>query len=315
MLLNIIILIVGFVLLIKGADLLVESAASVAGKMHIPQIIIGLTIVAMGTSAPEAAISIQAAIKDQVGITIGNVLGSNILNILLILGLTAIFKTIHVKTDTIQKEIPFIAIATIIFTILGIRGRLISRVNGVIFLVMLAFFMYYTVYKAKKGREELLASGDEEPEEGQRSILVLFILFLVGLVMLIFGSDMIVDSASYIAKALGMSDRLIGLTIVAFGTSLPELITSLTALKKENPDMAIGNVVGSNVFNLLFIIGVVAVIHPIPFPSTFIIDSMVALFAVILLYLMTFRDKDLNRKEGIIFVICYIIYTIYLIMS
>lgn len=315
MIINIIILIVGFVLLIKGADLLVESAASVANKMHIPQIIIGLTIVAMGTSAPEAAISIQAAFKDQVGITIGNVLGSNILNVLLILGLTAVFRTIHVKTDTIQKEIPFIAAATVIFTILGIRGSLISRINGVIFLVLLVIFMYYTMYKAKKGREELLECSDGEEVEETKPVFVLLILFVIGLVMLIFGSDMIVDSASYIASALGMSDRLIGLTIVAFGTSLPELITSLTALKKENPDMAIGNVVGSNVFNLLFIIGVVALIHPIPFPNTFIIDSVVALFAVVLLYLVTFRDKDLNRKEGFVFLICYAIYTGYLICA
>lgn len=308
LLFNAILLVIGFVLLIKGADFLIDSAVGIARMMNIPTIVIGLTIVAFGTSAPEAAISIQSALNHQAELAIGNVLGSNILNVFLILGMTAAFQAIHVKRNTVRMELPFIILATVVFAVCGIVGNRISRLDGFILWGLLFVFMVYTMFQAKNGEAE------ESEEVKTRPMPVMIILLILGFFMLIFGSDMIVNNASAIAKTFGMSERLIGLTIVAFGTSLPELVASLTAVRKGNSDMAIGNVVGSNIFNLLFIAGTVSVISPLPFSKDFFFDLGVTLLAAILLFLFSFGNKQIDRKEGGFFLLCYVLYTAFLIM-
>ena len=244
MLIQIVLLVVGFVLLVKGADWFVEGVAGIAEKFGIPQLVIGLTIVAMGTSAPEAAVSITSATKGNAGITIGNVVGSNILNVLVILGLTAVITRVAVQKSTIRYEIPFMLVITLALLGLGLSGNEISFVEGIILWVLFIIYMAYLFYMAKKQKEEV-EDSKEQP------VWKLILLGVVGAVLVVWGADISVDAASAIAKMFGMSDRLIGLTIVALGTSLPELVTSVTAARKGKADIAIGNIVGSNVFNIL----------------------------------------------------------------
>lgn len=305
---KIVLLLLGFVLLIKGADVMIDAAVGIAQKLNVPDIVIGLTIVAFGTSAPEAAISIQSAIAHQAELSIGNVLGSNIMNIFLILGVTAVIVPIHLKSNTVKIEIPFVILSTIVFTYCGLKGNSMHHVDGVILLGLLSVFMIYTLIQARKGQAEELDDVKIRP------LPLMLLLLVLGFILLIAGSNLIVDNASYLAAYFGMSSRLIGLTIVAFGTSLPELVASLTAARKGNSDMAIGNVVGSNVFNLLFIIGTVSIISPIPFSESFLIDAIVALAAAVLLFLCTLRKKEISRLTGILFLLCYFAYTAYLIV-
>lgn len=311
-LLQIILLIVGFVMLIKGADWFVEGASKIADKFGIPQLVIGLTIVAMGTSAPEAAVSISAAMKQNAGITIGNVVGSNIMNIFLILGITSVITAISVQQSTIKYEIPFLIAVSILLPILGVvGGGNISRLDGVIFWVCFILYLLYLLHMAKKGQ----AVMEEVPEsEASDSILKMLIMVVVGGGLIVFGSDVTVDAATEIAKIFGMSDRLIGLTIVAFGTSLPELITSVTAGIKGKADIAVGNIVGSNLFNILFVVGTTALITPVVFASNFIIDSTIAVLAAVMLILFVMKEHKLKRTGGILMLISYAAYFIYLLV-
>ena len=244
---NILLLVVGFVLLMKGADVFVDGSSSLAGKLGIPQIVIGLTIVAFGTSAPEAAISITAGIKGSAELAVSNVVGSNILNVLLILGIASVITPLAVKKNTLFIEIPFVAVITIVLLVLGMNGYSLSRFDGVILTILFLIFMGYLVYISLKKKDE----EEEEVKKLPTWLMILYIIF--GGAAIVGGSQLTVNSATAIAKYFGMSDRLIGLTIVALGTSLPELITSVTAACKHNADIAIGNIVGSNIFNILFV--------------------------------------------------------------
>lgn len=318
--LQIFILAAGFTMLIKGADFFVDGSSGIAARFGIPQLVVGLTIVAMGTSAPEAAVSISAALKGNAGITIGNVVGSNILNILIILGLTALLtkKIVPVASSTIKYEMPFMIVVTLILLWMGYAGNRISRLEGAGLWSVFLLYLYYLLKMAKKGADK--KSDDKEGEitgrEGdkkEKSMAMLFLLTAVGLALIVIGSSVTVDAATAIAKIIGLSERFIGLTIVALGTSLPELFTSVSAARKGNADIAIGNIVGSNIFNILFVVGISALITPVVFESKFIVDSIVAVIAGALLWIFSFRGKSLNRFEGCLLLLGYLGYFIYLL--
>ena len=297
---NIILLVLGFILLLKGADWFVDGASSIASRFGIPQLIIGLTIVAMGTSLPEAFVSITAALKSNAAITIGNVVGSNILNVGIILGITALIRPLHIQNSTIKYEMPFMILVTFVLILLGINTT-ISRLDGII---MWLFFLGYLYYIFKMSKNQM-----EETEIKQTNPLFI----PLGLICLMIGSNFAVDAATNIAISLGVSQRFIGLTIVALGTSLPELVTSVTAAKKGNADIAIGNIIGSNIFNILFVVGSSALITPVPFEPNFIIDSFVAILIGLVLYICTKKTRVLDKKAGILLLITYSIYFIYLL--
>ena len=307
-------LILGFVMLIKGADWFVGGASSLADKLGIPQLVIGLTIVAMGTSAPEAAVSISAALKntaenDSAAIAIGNVVGSNIMNILLILGITAAITSVAVQTSTLKYELPFLLAVTVLLFGLGYFDGEVTRLDGVILWACFILYLLYLLRMAKKGQASL-----EEAEKVNSGPLVLLLLLVGGGACIIIGSNITVDAATELARIFGMSERLIGLTIVAFGTSLPELITSTTAAVKKKADIAVGNIVGSNVFNILFVIGTTALIKDVPYNKAFFVDSMIAIAAVVLLFLCAVRRKKLTRAGGIVMLACMAGYMVYLIV-
>ncbi|MBQ4528142.1 MAG: calcium/sodium antiporter [Clostridia bacterium] len=305
--LNFLILAVGFALLVKGADWFVDGSASIAAKFGIPQLIIGLTIVAMGTSAPEAAVSISAALGGNAGITIGNIVGSNILNILIILGLSSVIVSIAVAKQCLFIDTPCMIGISVLLLILGLDGN-ITLTDGIILLVVFVLYLTYLFIAAKKNN----SSGDEIKI---MSVPKSVIFALLGLAMIVFGSNITVDSASFIAKAFGLSDSFIGLTIVALGTSLPELFTSVMAARKGNADIAIGNVVGSNIFNILFVVGLSGVITTVPFEPKFIIDTAVAVGAALLLFLLCLKGKKLTRISGVIMLLCYAGYFAYLVSN
>jgi len=304
--LEILLLVLGFAMLVKGADWFVEGAAGIASKFGIPQLVVGLTIVAMGTSAPEAAVSITAALKGNAGIAVGNVVGSNILNILIILGLTGLITSVAVQKSTLFIEIPYMLAVTGVLLAMGIMGNSINFVEGIIFWVMFIIYLGYLFVLAKKGKSE-----EEEKEE--RPLWKLLLLALVGGVVVVLGSNFAVDAATAIAQIIGLSEKFIGLTIVALGTSLPELVTSVTAAKKGNADIAIGNIVGSNIFNILFVLGTSALIIPITFEPSFAIDTIIAIAAGVLLWIATIGKKKLTRPWGIFMVVCYAAYFVYLL--
>ena len=306
MFLQVFILLVGFLLLVKGADWFVEGAAGIAKKLGIPQLIIGLTIVAMGTSMPEAAVSITAALQENAGITIGNIVGSNILNILIILGVTALITNVAIQKSTLYYEIPYMIAITIVLMIFGITGEEITFIEGVIFWLLFIAFLGYLFVMSKKGNSQ----EDEEVKDIPVWKCILFML--VGGVMVVKGSDFAVSGASAIARFFGMSERFIGLTIVAFGTSLPELVTSVTAAKKGNAGIAIGNIVGSNIFNILFVIGTTALICTVPFEGKFIIDTIIAIASGAVLWLGTYKNRELRKPCGIVMLLGYAAYFIYL---
>ena len=306
MFLQVIILLAGFLFLVKGADWFVEGAASIAKKLGIPQLIIGLTIVAMGTSMPEAAVSITAAINKNAGITIGNVVGSNILNILIILGITAVITNVAIQKSTLLYEIPFMTVITIILLIFGITGSEVTFIEGVIFWILFLIYLGYLFVMAKKGNDQ------EEAEAKDNPVWKCMLLMVIGGILVVKGSDFAVSGATEIARYFGMSERFIGLTIVALGTSLPELVTSVTAARRGNTGIAIGNIVGSNIFNILFVIGTTALICTVPFESKFIIDTAIAVLCGAILWIGTFRHKELRKPCGVVMLLCYVAYFLYL---
>ncbi len=303
---EILLLVVGFAMLVKGADWFVEGAAGIASKFGIPQLVVGLTIVAMGTSAPEAAVSITAALKGNAGIAVGNVVGSNILNILIILGLTGLITSVAVQKSTLFIEIPYMLVVTGVLLAMGVMGNSINFVEGIIFWAMFIVYLGYLFVLAKKGKSE-------EEEKENRPLWKLLLFALIGGVVVVWGSNIAVDSATAIAQIIGLSEKFIGLTIVALGTSLPELVTSVTAAKKGNADIAIGNIVGSNIFNILFVLGTSALIIPITFEASFAIDTIIAIAAGVLLWIATIGKKKLTRPWGIFMLVCYAAYFVYLL--
>lgn len=300
-------LLLGFVMLIKGADWFVDGAAGLARRLGIPQLVIGLTIVAMGTSAPEAAVSISSALKGSAEIAVGNIVGSNILNILIILGLTSLLIPLRVAVSTRNYEIPYMILITVLLVFLGSTGQQIVWWEAV---VLLAFFGGYLWYLFRMARKQKEAPGQTS---GGKPLWILPIYMIAGIGLVVLGSSLTVDGATGIAKMLGVSERFIGLTIVAFGTSLPELVTSLIAARKGNADIAIGNIVGSNIFNILFILGITGLILPIPFAANFLIDTWIAVGTGVLLLLGVLKGRKLTRGLGVVMLICYAAYFWYLL--
>lgn len=303
---QVLLIVIGFVMLIKGADWFVEGASGIATKLGIPQLVIGLTIVAMGTSAPEAAVSLTAAVKGSAEITIGNVVGSNILNILVILGVTSVIVTTAVAKSTVFYEIPYMIGITLLILGLGYTGYEITFVEGIILWAAFLVYLGYLFLMAKKQQTK-------EVEEKQQPIWKLLLGIVVGLVLIIFGSDVSVDGATELARIFGMSERFIGLTIVALGTSLPELFTSVSAARKGKADIAIGNIVGSNIFNILFVVGTTALITPVAFASNFVVDTVIAIASAVLLLVCVAKKRALGRTAGILMLCGYVAYFIYLI--
>ena len=307
-LLQLVLLVLGFVMLVKGADWFVDGAAGIAEKFGIPQLVIGLTIVAMGTSAPEAAVSISAAFKGAgaADITVGNVVGSNILNVLIILGLTAVITAVPVQVSTVRYEIPFVIVVSAILLVFGLSGNTISRVEGGIFWALFILYIMYLLYMTKKHPDA--AEEASEP----KSIWQLLLFLVVGIVLVILGSDVAVDAATILAQVAGLSEKFIGLTVIALGTSLPELVTSVSAARKGKADIAIGNIVGSNIVNILFVAGTTAIITPVPFVDSFKIDTLVSIAGVVILLLGVARSKKLKRPTGIVMLLAYAAYFVYL---
>ena len=311
---QIVLLIIGFVMLIKGADWFVDGAAGIADKLHIPQLIIGLTIVAMGTSAPEAAISISASVQGSADIAVGNVLGSNILNVLIILGVTSIITPLAVQKSTVKYEIPFVIIISIIFALIGLFDNSIGLIDGILLWVLFIAYIAYLFIMTKKGKIQADEPNDEDNDKKPKKVWQLILFGIIGIALVVLGSNITVNAATEIATMFGMSERFIGLTIVALGTSLPELVTSITAALKKNADIAIGNIVGSNIFNILFVIGTSALITPVAYQSQFLVDSIFCIAtAMLLLLLVLNKDKKLKRWGGILMLICYAGYFVYLI--
>ena len=299
MILQMLLLVLGFLMLVKGADWFVDGASGIAERFGIPQLVVGLTIVAMGTSMPEAAVSINSALKGNAGITIGNIVGSNILNILIILGITAVITTVAVQKSTIWIEIPYMLVITVLLLVLGKSGNQITFSEGVILWVVFLLYLGYLFYCAKKNKEEVIA-------EEAKPMWKLLLATVLGLLLVVWGSDVTVDAATAI------SERVIGLTVVALGTSLPELFTSVSAARKGKADIAIGNIVGSNIFNILFVVGTSALIVPVEFLTGFGIDTVIALGAGLLLWVCTWRKRALTRPAGIVMLTAYLAYFIYL---
>lgn len=310
MIIQILLLVVGFVLLIKGADVFVEGASKVALKFHIPQIVIGLTIVAFGTSAPEAAISITSALNGSADLAVGNVIGSNIMNVLLILGIAGCIARLKVKQNTYRYEIPFVMIITAVLMALGYFGNDITFIDGIVLWAFFLVFLFYLYRLTKKGED----AGVDEIEEltDKDTTLRLVIMIIVGMAAIVIGSNVTIDAATKIATELNIPQRIIGLTIVAFGTSLPELITSVTAAWKGKNDISVGNIIGSNIFNILFVLGTTALVSPNPiiFESSFLIDGLVAIGALVLFFVFINKQLTLPKKGAVVMLLGYIAYFI-----
>ena len=313
MIVQVLLILVGFVLLIKGADILVDGSSAIAKKLRISEIVIGLTIVSIGTSMPELFVSTSSALQGSSDISIGNVIGSNICNLLLILGLSSIIHPVKFHQETKKIENPMLIIFTLIFLAICNINQDISRIEGIILLVLFVAFLAYTVIMGKKSQDEeiLEISLEDAKKINVPKNVMLIILGIIGLKV---GGDLVVDNAKLIATALSISEKIIGLTIVAIGTSLPELVTSVTAAIKGESDIAIGNIIGSNIFNLLFIIGVSSVITPITYNISYNFDMIFLFIAMILMCIFPFiKPKDMmSRGNGAIFTALYIIYMIVL---
>ena len=309
------ILVIGFVLLIKGADFFVEGSSSVAKKFNVPSLIIGMTIVAMGTSLPELAVSVTASITGNNTLAVSNVSGSNIFNLMVVCGACALFAPLTIEKNTLMKEFPFSIVCAGLLVVFGFIGMKLGRIDGIIFLVIFVAYLLWMIYSAKKARSE----GDKfetEEEEMAEEIKILpmwkCLLYIVGgMIAIKFGGDFVVNGASSIAAGFGLSQTLIGLTIVALGTSLPELVTSIVAARKNEVDMAVGNAIGSNIFNILLILGVSAFIHPIPVITESLYDTVILIGLSIIIYIFAATGDKIERKEGIAMIGAYILYMVY----
>lgn len=311
-------LLLGFVLLVKGADFFVSGSSNIARRFGIPSIIIGMTIVAFGTSAPEAAVSITAALQGNNGIAVGNVIGSNIFNILVVIGAASVIRPVNVHHDVLKKDYPFSLLLTAVLLFMGMdifldgsSAGLISRSDGLVLLGFLAIFLFYTLSSAASQTQEALPLEENNPATPPLGKSVL--LTAIGLIGIIIGGKMVVNNATDIALSLGISQALVGLTIVAVGTSLPELVTSMVAARKGESDIAMGNVIGSNLFNILAILSISSVISPLTFTNESIADCIFLIFVSLLVYFFCRTKKQVNRKEGIICLVLYLLYMAYII--
>lgn len=303
-----VLLIVGFVFLIKGSDFFVDGASSIASLLKIPTIIVGLTIVALGTSAPEAAVSITSSLTGSNALAVSNVIGSNMFNILMVIGIAALLGELVMEKQVLEKDLPFLVGITLLWAVFIVIGWDITNIEGIILLAIMVAYIAYLVYSTKK------SGGATEVEKPKYSLPYSIIFILVGLAGIVIGGDLVVDSASAIAIAFGMSETLVGLTIVAIGTSLPELVTSLTALKKGENQMVIGNVIGSNIFNILFVLGASSAISAIPLNSSMLIDVILMIFVTVLCFIFGKTQEKYDKKEGAILVILFIAYMAFAIL-
>lgn len=326
---NYILLLIGFALLVKGADYFVDGSSNIAKKLRIPSLIIGLTIVAFGTSAPEAAVSITASINGQNGMAIGNVIGSNIFNLLMVIGASGIIKPLLVEKSILSREFPFTLLISIILIILSSdilffnsSINTINRIDGIILLILFIVFLYYLINSAMKNRKESLCDTETSADldmsniksiEKSNTMIKSILISVIGIAAIILGGNLVVDSASNIASSFGVNDQLIGLTIVSIGTSLPEFVTSIIAATKGESDLALGNVLGSNIFNILFVIGASALISPMTVDPKLIINGAIMILSTILVYFYAYRKNDISKFESITLSLLYFGYMGYLI--
>lgn len=317
MLIALLLLILGLALLVGGAEFLVRGASSISKRLGVPSLVIGLTIVAFGTSAPELIVNLVSALNGSSGIALGNIIGSNIANIFLILGICALIRDLKVQSSTTWKEIPFavLAVAAVLvgandIALDGMPANVLTRTDGLLLIGFFAIFLYYTVLLFKNGN-----GAADDGEITLYSSQLSLVMILGGLAGLFFGGQMFVEQATYLARLAGVSDLVIGLTVVAVGTSLPELATSIIATRRGQADIAIGNVVGSNIFNVFWILGITSVITPIAISYGSNMDILVALLASVLLFVAMFLGKRhrLERWQGVVFLLLYVLYTIYLV--
>jgi len=309
-----ILLIIGFILLIKSADWFVEGSSNIAKLLGIPSLIVGLTIVAFGTSAPEAAVSINASIQNLNEISLGNVIGSNITNLLLVLGLASLFGNLTAKKKVITRDFKYLILSSIVLLLLTFAfyvsnkdEGLITKINGLMMLCFLGLYLYVLIEDAIKS-----INKKEEIKHFKFNDIIMVIIGLFGIIM---GGKLVVNNATIIANLFNVSDNVIALTIVAIGTSLPEIVTSIVAIKKGESDIAIGNVVGSNIFNVFFVLGISSTISPITFGIESFIDVIVMFIASIIVYLMILKNKHIDKKRGMILILLYILYMIYILFK
>ena len=306
--LTIVLLIVGFVLLIKGADYFVEGASDLANKLKIPSMIIGLTIVAFGTSAPEAAVSVTSALSHSNAIAVSNIIGSNIFNMLVVVGATAVIYKINIEENSLKIDFPVLMVSCVLLLIFLITGNQISRVEGILFIIFIIAYISWLIMDARKDK------GNMNIEQSHLSSPIIGLYIICGLIAIVIGGDLVVNSAKDIALSLGMSETLVGLTIVAVGTSLPELITSITAALNKKQDIALGNAIGSSIFNILFILGLTDVISPITTTNIMITDTIVMIVLLGISYILAYDKQDFNKKDGAILLAIFIVYMIFIIL-
>ena len=304
-------LVVGFVLLIKGADFFVEGSSGIAKKLRVPSIIIGLTVVALGTSLPEAAVSVSASLQGSNSLAISNAIGSNIFNLMVVVGLCAVMSPVLVQKEVVKRDIPISIGAAVVLFILGVIGMSVGVVDGIILLVLFVAFIVSLVLVALKARKEN-AEEDEDDEIKVRPIWLCILFIVGGAAAIVFGGDMVVDSATKIALTFGMSETLVGLTIVSVGTSLPELVTSVVAARKNEVELSLGNAIGSNIFNILFILGMAGAISPIAVITENLIDICILLACSLLVWIVAWKNKKLGRAMGLTMVATYVAFVVYI---
>ena len=305
---QVVLLLVGFLFLIKGSDFFVDGASSIASHLKIPTIIVGLTIVAFGTSAPEAAVSITSSLTGSNAMAVSNVIGSNLFNMLMVIGIAALLSNLLMEKSVLNKDLPFLVGITLLFAIFIFIGWDITNLEGIILLVILMGYIIYLIRDSKKSKNA------NEVEAAKFTLPKSIVLIIIGLAGIIIGGDLVVDSASAIAIALGMSETLVGLTIVAIGTSLPELVTSITALRKGENQLVIGNVIGSNIFNILFVLGASSAISRIPLDSSMLIDVVFMMGVTILCFIFGKTQDKYDKKEGVILIALFIAYMAFAIL-
>jgi cation:H+ antiporter len=323
MIVVVLLLIVGFALLIKGADFFVEGSSSVAKRFRVPSVIIGLTVVAMGTSLPETAVSVTASVTNNNELAVSNAVGSNIFNLMVVIGLCAFLSTVPVGKETIRSDIPFSAICAVLLLALGVcgigdaAGMTLGRIDGILFLVIFVGYLVSLVrrtLKAQRAGEAVEVEGGSDEEIRLLSVPKSLLFIVGGAAAIAFGGDLTVDTASRIALELGMSQTLVGLTIVSIGTSLPELVTSFVAARKNEVGMALGNAIGSNVFNILMVLGIASAISPIAFIQENIIDIAILLAFTLIVWLFAATKQQLSRREGFVMLVLYAAYAVYIIL-
>lgn len=323
MIVVILLLVAGFVLLIKGADFFVGGSSSVAKRFHVPAVIIGLTVVAMGTSLPETAVSVTASITNNNELAVSNAIGSNIFNLMVVIGVCAFMTPVMVGKDTIKRDIPFSAICALLLLGLGIcavgdaAGMTLGHFDGIILLILFACYIIVLIrrtLKAQKSGEAVDVEGGSDEEIKLLSVPKSLLFIVGGAAAIAIGGDLTVDSASRIAIEMGMSQTLVGLTIVSIGTSLPELVTSIVAARKNEIGMALGNAIGSNVFNILMVLGIASAISPIAFITENVIDIVILLVFTLLVWLFAATKKQLDRKEGLLMLLLYVAYAVYIVI-